>query len=89
MWFLIHFLVQVLHPWWQKNCNRHYIGIEIDKVFAATSEYRLELAETENGIQGYVDGVFWERNSLKYQKKNKKKQDDVDEEEEGGFFNFM
>ncbi|MBK7867740.1 MAG: site-specific DNA-methyltransferase [Ignavibacteriales bacterium] len=72
-----------------KKLNRHYIGIEIDKVFAATSEYRLELAETENGIQGYVDGVFWERNSLKYQKKNKKKQDDVDEEEEGGFFNFM
>jgi site-specific DNA-methyltransferase (adenine-specific) len=72
-----------------KKLNRHYIGIEIDKVFAATTEYRLELAETENGIQGYVDGVFWERNSLKYQKKNKKKQDEVDEEEEGGFFNFM
>lgn len=72
-----------------KKLNRHYIGIEIDKVFAATTEYRLELAETENGIQGYVDGVFWERNSLKYQKKSKKKQDEIDEEEEGGFFNFM
>lgn len=72
-----------------KKLNRHYVGIEIDNVFAATTEYRLELAESENGIQGYVDGVFWERNSLKYQKKNKKKQDEVDEEEEGGFFNFM
>jgi site-specific DNA-methyltransferase (adenine-specific) len=72
-----------------KKLNRHYVGIEIENVFAATAEYRLELAETENGIQGYVDGVFWERNSLKYQKKSKKKQDEVEDEEEGGFFNFM
>ncbi|MBK8664263.1 MAG: site-specific DNA-methyltransferase [Ignavibacteriales bacterium] len=71
-----------------KKLNRHYVGIEIDNTFAATTEYRLELAENDSGIQGYVDGVFWERNSLKYQKKSKKKQDDV-EEEEGGFFNFM
>lgn len=72
-----------------KKLNRHYVGIEIDNVFAATAEYRLEIAENDNGIQGYVDGVFWERNSLKYQKKSKKKQEEVDEEEEGGFFNFM
>ena len=73
-----------------KKLNRHYVGIEIDRTYAATAEYRLELAEGDDSIQGYFDGVFWERNTLKYQKKPKKKATDSDEEEEeGGFFNFM
>jgi site-specific DNA-methyltransferase (adenine-specific) len=71
-----------------KKLKRHYVGIEIENRYAATAEYRLEKAETETDIQGYVDGVFWERNSLKYQKKSKKKVEE-EEEEEGGFFNFM
>lgn len=74
-----------------KKLNRHYVGIEIERLYAATTEYRLEMAESDNSIQGYFDGVFWERNSLKYQKKPKKKAStgDDDEEEESGFFNFM
>ncbi len=73
-----------------KKLNRHFVGIEIDRTYAATAEYRLELAESDNSIQGYFDGVFWERNTLKYQKKPKKKATGSDEEEEeGGFFNFM
>lgn len=72
-----------------KKLNRHYVGIEIDKNYAATAEYRLELAEADNTIQGYFEGVFWERNSLKHQKKSKKKNDSDNDEEEGGFFNFM
>lgn len=74
-----------------KKLNRHYVGIEIEKLYAATAEHRLEMAESDNSIQGYFDGVFWERNSLKYQKKPKKKasNDDDEEEEESGFFNFM
>ncbi len=73
-----------------KKLNRHYVGIEIDNLWAATSEYRLEMAESDNSIQGYFDGVFWERNSLKFQKKPKKKQtEDEEEEEESGTFNFM
>ncbi len=74
-----------------KKLNRHYVGIEIERLYAATTEYRLEMAESDNSIQGYFDGVFWERNSLKYQKKPKKKasNDDDEEEEESGFFNFM
>lgn len=72
-----------------KKLNRHYVGIEIDRNWAATAEYRLEMAESDNSIQGYFDGVFWERNSLKFQKKSKKKQSDEEEEEESGFFNFM
>ncbi len=73
-----------------KKLNRHFVGIEIDRTYAATAEYRLEQVENDNTIQGYFDGVFWERNTLKYQKKPKKKATDSDEEEEeGGFFNFM
>jgi site-specific DNA-methyltransferase (adenine-specific) len=73
-----------------KKLNRHYVGIEIDKYFAATAEFRLELAENDKTIQGYFDGVFWERNSGKYQKKSKKKLNtDEEEEDSSGYFNFM
>lgn len=34
------------------------------------AEKRLELAEKDKTIQGYEDGVFWERNTLALQKKN-------------------
>jgi len=75
-----------------KKLKRHYVGIEIEKLYAATAEYRLEMAENDESIQGYFDGVFWERNTLKYQKKPKKKaieEDDDEEEDTSGFFNFM
>ncbi len=45
-----------------KKLGRQYIGIEIDKYYACLAEKRLELAETDRRIQGYADGVFWERN---------------------------
>ncbi|MCH7946464.1 MAG: hypothetical protein IIC66_01560, partial [candidate division Zixibacteria bacterium] len=31
------------------------------------SEHRAKIAEFDKKIQGYEDGVFWERNSLNYQ----------------------
>ena len=46
-----------------KKLDRRYVGIEIDEKFACISEKRLELAGKESSIQGFVDGVFWERNS--------------------------
>ncbi len=51
-----------------KKLGRRFLGIEMDKEFAALTEKRLELAETNKGIQGYADGVFWERNSFPYKK---------------------
>lgn len=45
-----------------KKLDRHYVGIEIDEYFACLAEYRLEMAKTDGRIQGYSDGVFWERN---------------------------
>ena len=47
-----------------KKLGRHYIGIESEKQYCVWSEQRLEMAETDKKIQGYADGVFWERNSL-------------------------
>jgi len=45
-----------------KKLGRLYVGIEMDKYFACVAERRLEMAETDHRIQGYADGVFWERN---------------------------
>lgn len=45
-----------------KKLGRHYVGIEIDKHYACLAEKRIEIAEYNRRIQGYDDGVFWERN---------------------------
>lgn len=47
-----------------KKLNRNYVGIEINKTYCAWTEKRLENASEDNTIQGYTDGVFWERNTL-------------------------
>ncbi len=51
-----------------KKLKRKFLGIEMDEEFAALTEKRLEIAETNKEIQGYGDGVFWERNSFPYKK---------------------
>jgi site-specific DNA-methyltransferase (adenine-specific) len=52
-----------------KKLGRNYSGIEIDTKYCCLAEKRLELAEKCKTIQGYDGNVFWERNSLKEQKK--------------------
>lgn len=54
-----------------KKLNRRYCGVEVDEIFASLALKRLDIAEEEKSIQGYNDGIFWERNSLTEQKKNK------------------
>ena len=46
-----------------KKLNRTFCGIEKDENYCLLTEKRLELAETDKTIQGFSDGVFWERNS--------------------------
>lgn len=48
-----------------KKLGRHYCGIELNEEYAMLAEKRLKLAENDNSIQGYSEGVFWERNSGK------------------------
>jgi site-specific DNA-methyltransferase (adenine-specific) len=52
-----------------KKLNRKYCGIELDPDYCALALKRLELAEMDKSIQGYDDGVFWERNTKNLNKK--------------------
>lgn len=53
-----------------KKLNRHYCGVEINEEYCLWAEKRLKSAQEDKNIQGYSDGVFWERNTLNHQKKN-------------------
>lgn len=46
-----------------QKLNRRFVGIEIDETYCCLAEKRLELARADRTIQGYADGVFWERNA--------------------------
>lgn len=46
-----------------KKLNRHYCGIEINEEYCLWALKRLLMAENDNSIQGYSEGIFWERNS--------------------------
>ena len=46
-----------------KKLGRDFVAIESDENYCLVAQKRLELAETDKSIQGFADGVFWERNS--------------------------
>ena len=54
-----------------KKLGRNYCGIEMNQEYCLWTEKRLQMAEKDSSIQGYSDGVFWERNSFLDQKKKK------------------
>lgn len=43
--------------------GRKYCGIDINKEYCLWAAKRLIRSNSDNAIQGYADGVFWERNS--------------------------
>lgn len=46
-----------------KKLNRRFLGIEADENYCLITEKRIALAETDKNIQGFADGVFWDRNA--------------------------
>lgn len=60
-----------------KKLSRKYVGVEMNEEYCVWTEKRLENAEKDKSIQGYVDGVFWERNTLNIQQKSIKKKQSV------------
>ncbi len=52
-----------------KKLGRNFVMVEIDKEYCLYAQKRLQTAETDTTIQGYADGVFWERNTLRDMKK--------------------
>ena len=55
-----------------KKLQRNFIAIEMDEYYSLLAQKRLNLADSDKEIQGYADGVFWERNTLQDQMKKKK-----------------
>lgn len=50
-----------------KKLGRHFFGVELNEEYSLLAQKRLNKAETDKSIQGYSDGVFWERNSISKQ----------------------
>jgi site-specific DNA-methyltransferase (adenine-specific) len=50
-----------------KKLGRHYLGVELEDKYCCFAQARLDLADRGSPIQGYADGVFWERNTFSKQ----------------------
>jgi len=50
-----------------KKLGRNFTGVELNREYCCWALKRLHLAEKYPSIQGYADGIFWERNTFKKQ----------------------
>jgi len=55
-----------------KKLGRQYLGVEVEEIFCGYAQKRLDLADRDRTIQGYADGVFWERNTFSKQARRAK-----------------
>ena len=46
-----------------KKLSRNFFAIELEREYCLLAAKRLNLAETDNSIQGYSSGIFFERNT--------------------------
>ncbi|MDH3891398.1 MAG: DNA methyltransferase [candidate division Zixibacteria bacterium] len=58
-----------------KKLRRRFVGIELNQEYCCWAVKRLNAAEANQSIQGYSDGVFWERNSLSDRSKKSESKD--------------
>lgn len=47
-----------------KKLNRRFLGVDINSEYCLWAAKRMQNAASDASIQGYSDGVFWERNSF-------------------------
>ena len=52
-----------------KKLGRSFLGVELSEEYCLYAQKRLLRAEDDKSIQGYSDGVFWERNTEAEQRK--------------------
>ena len=52
-----------------KKLGRSFLGVELSEEYCLYAQKRLNRAEEDKSIQGYRDGVFWERNTGAEQRK--------------------
>ena len=52
-----------------KKLDRRFCGIELNEEYCLLAQKRLHMADLDKTIQGYTEGVFWERNTLSQQKR--------------------
>ena len=64
-----------------KKLSRNYAGIEMNREYCCWAGKRLQLADIDPSIQGYSEGVFWERNSLSEQVTSKSKSSSLNQGE--------
>lgn len=55
-----------------RKLGRRYVGVEIDEEYCLLAQKRLEMSDSDTSIQGYSEGVFWERNSIPLYNKKKR-----------------
>lgn len=56
-----------------RKLGRSFFGVEINREYCLWAAKRIHYAATDSTIQGYADGVFWERNSTVEQKKHSRR----------------
>jgi site-specific DNA-methyltransferase (adenine-specific) len=56
--------------------GRRYVVVEMDRYYCSLTAKRIAMAQNDDSIQGYGDGVFWERNSFPYYLRRKQSKGD-------------